>query len=191
MSAHLPTYSHILLTLDKIDSDIDPGELHGAICGLLSANSNASFQAIIDNVLQSIDQDNLLHRDALTTLESLFDTTKSQLNDPNCDFHLLLPEDDDSLEDLVFALGEWCQGFLLGLSLGGIKNLDKLPEEGAEIANDFLEIARAGSAYDIEDTEEDEQSFEELMEYVRVGALLINEILNPEKSQPLDRSKLH
>jgi uncharacterized protein YgfB (UPF0149 family) len=142
--------------------------------------------------LQSIDYDNLIHREALSSLESsLFEPSKNQLNDPNCDFHLLLPEDEDSVEDLVFSLGEWCEGFLLGLSLGGIKDLDKLPEEGAEIANDFLEIARAGSVYDIEDSEEDEQSFEELMEYVRVGALLINEILNPEKSLPLDRSKLH
>jgi len=191
MSKHLPNYSQILLTLDKIDSDIDPGELHGAMCGLLSANSNASFQTVVDNLLRSADYDNLLHRETLNTLEALFDTAKNQLNDPNCDFHLLLPDEEDSLEDLVFSLGEWCEGFLLGLNLGGIKDLDKLPEEGAEIANDFLEIARAGSAYDIEDTEEDEQSFEELMEYVRVGVLLVNEILNPEKSQPLDRSKLH
>ena len=191
MSTNLPNYSNILLTLDKIDSDIDPGELHGSICGLLSANSNAPFQIIIDNVLQSIDCNDLSHLEVLNTLESLFDTTKSQLNDPNCDFHLLLPEDEDSLEDSVFALGEWCQGFLLGLSLGGIKNPDKLPEEGAEIASDFLEIARAGSIYDIQDTEEDEQSFEELREYVRVGALLISEVLNPEKSHPLDPSKLH
>lgn len=191
MSTHLPKYSHILLTLDKLDSDIDPGELHGAICGLLSADSNGSFQTVSDNLLPSMDSDNLLHREELSTLEILFDTTKNQLNDPNCDFHLLLPDEEDSLEELVFSLGEWCQGFLLGLSLGGIKNPDKLPEEGAEIAKDFLEIARAGSAYDIEDTEEDEQSYEELMEYVRVGVLLINEILNPEKSLPVDRSKLH
>ena len=191
MSTTLPNYSHVLLTLDKIDSDIDPGELHGAISGLLSANSNASFQVIIDNVFQSIDYNDLLHREALSSIESLFDTTKHQLNDPNCDFHVLLPEDEDSLEELVFALGEWCQGFLLGLSLGGIKNPDNLPEEGAEIARDFLEIARAGNIYDIQDTEEDEQSFEELREYVRVGTLLISEILNPEKSVPVDRSKLH
>jgi yecA family protein len=191
MSTHLPAYSNILLTLDKIDADIDPDELHGAMCGLLSANNNASFQHVSENLLQSADHDNLLHREALDALEILFETTKSQLNDPTCDFHLLLPENEESVEDQVFALSEWCQGFLLGLNLGGIKELDKLPEEGAEIAKDFLEIARAGSAYDIQESEEDEQSFEELMEYVRVGALLISEILNPEKALPPDRSKLH
>jgi uncharacterized protein YgfB (UPF0149 family) len=190
MNSALPSYSNILLTLDRIESEIEPGELHGAFCGLLCANNKTTFDVVRDNLLQSLDHDNLLHREALSTLTSLFDVTNQQLNDPTCDFHLLLPED-ESVEELVFALGEWCQGFLLGLGLGGINDLEALPEEGAEIAKDFLEIARAGSMYTIEDNEEDEQSYEELMEYVRVGALLINEILNPEKSIPVDRSKLH
>jgi uncharacterized protein YgfB (UPF0149 family) len=179
-----------MLTLDKIDSEIDPSELHGAICGLICANNNTTFDAVRANLLQSLDENNLLHREALSSLSELFDNTNQQINDPTCDFHLLLPEN-DSVEELVFTLGEWCQGFLLGLSLGGVSDLEAIPEEGAEIANDFLEIARAGSMYTIEDSEEDEQSYEELMEYVRVGALLINEILNPEKSLPIDRSKLH
>lgn len=177
------------MTLDKIDSEIEPSELHGAFCGLL-CTQQTEFDAARNNLLQSFDEDNLLHREALQNLAALFDSTKQQINDPTCDFHLLLPED-ESLEESVFALGEWCQGFLLGLSLGGVNDLEALPEEGAEIAKDFLEIARAGSMYTIEDSEEDEHSYEELLEYVRVGALLINEILNPEKSAPVDRSKLH
>ena len=190
MNSALPSYNNILLVLDKIDSEIEPSELHGAMCGLLCANGATTFDGVRDNLMQSLDDNNLLHREALSSLETLFASTAQQINDPNCDFHLLLP-DDESVEDLVFALGEWCQGFLLGLSLAGIQNLETLPEEGAEIAQDFLEIARAGSMYTIEDTEEDEYSYEELMEYVRVGALLINEILNPEKSSPVDRNKLH
>jgi uncharacterized protein YgfB (UPF0149 family) len=176
--------------LDKIESEIEPSELHGAVCGLLCAKNKTTFDTVRDNLLQSLDHDNLLHREALSSLSSLFDSTNQQINDPTCDFHLLLPED-ESVEELVFALGEWCQGFLMGLSLGGVNDLEALPEEGAEIAKDFLEIARAGSMYTIEESEEDEHSFEELMEYVRVGVLLINEILNPEKSAPIDRSKLH
>ena len=190
MNSALPSYSHILLTLDKIESEIEPSELHGAFCGLLCANNKATFEVAQDNLLQSLDFDNLLHRESLSSLSMLFDNTNQQINDPTCDFHLLLPED-ESVEESVYSLGEWCQGFLLGLSLGGVNDLDSLPEEGAEIAKDFLEIARAGSMYTIEESEEDEHSFEELVEYVRVGALLINEILNPEKSMPLDRSKLH
>ncbi len=190
MSSELPSYSHILMSLDKIDAEIEPSELHGAICGLLCAQKDSDFDNLANHLFQATDQDNLLHREALSSLAALFDATNRQINDATCDFHLLLP-DDDSVEDMVFALGEWCQGFLLGLSLGGVRSPEALPEDGAEIAQDFLEIARAGSAYDIEESEEDEQSFEELMEYVRVGALLINEILNPEKSAPMDRSKLH
>jgi len=190
MNTTLPSYSHILLSLDKIDAEIEPSELHGAMCGLLCARNMSTFDNVVEHLLQSPDEDNLLYREALDNLSELFDSTNQQINDPNCDFHLLIPQD-DSVEELVFSLGEWCQGFLLGLSLGGVQDPAGLPEEGAEIAKDFLEIARAGSLYEIEDSEEDEHSYEELMEYVRVGVLLINEILNPEKSSPVDRSKLH
>jgi uncharacterized protein YgfB (UPF0149 family) len=190
MNTALPNYSHILMSLDKIDAEIEPSELHGAMCGLLSARYMSTFDNVVEHLLQSTDEGNLLHREALANLSALFESTSRQMNDPNCDFHLLLP-DDEAVEELVFALGEWCQGFLLGLSLGGVHDPAGLPEEGAEIAKDFLEIARAGSLYEIEDSEEDERSYEELVEYVRVSVLLLNEILNPEKSASIDRSKLH
>jgi uncharacterized protein YgfB (UPF0149 family) len=112
----------------------------------------------------------------------LHEATQGQLNDPTCDFHLLLPGDDEAIALRVQALGDWCQGFLTGLALGGIKDLQALPDNVREIANDLLEIARAHSSYDLEEQEEDEQAYAELTEYVRVGVMLINEELHPALS---------
>ena len=84
----------------------------------------------------------------------------------------------------MHALGEWCQGFLSGLTLGGISDFDKLGTDAREVVEDLVEIARAGTSYHLEGSEEDEQAYAELMEYLRVGVLLINEELQPLKSAP-------
>ena len=55
---------------------------------------------------------------------------------------------------------------------------DNLPDEVKELLTDFVEITKV----DVEDTSEDEQdigSFIEIMEYVRVGVILIQELLQP------------
>jgi uncharacterized protein YgfB (UPF0149 family) len=101
-----------------------------------------------------------------------------------------LPEDDAAVEERVEALGQWCQGFLLGISAGGLKDLDKLPGDSGEILRDMVEIARVGS-YELEGGDEDEESFQQLLEYVRTGVLLLNEEVNPTTAPPRDDVTLH
>ena len=98
----------------------------------------------------------------------------------------MLPDDDDSLTQRVNAIGDWSQGYLIGLSLGGITDFAPLPDDAREIAKDLLEISRAGTSYDLEGNEEDENAYAELVEYLRVGVLLINEELQPTQAAPLD-----
>jgi hypothetical protein len=54
----------------------------------------------------------------------------------------------------------------------------------------MVEIARAGS-YELDGGEEDEQSYQQLLEYVRTGVLLLNEELHPTKAPPRDDVTLH
>ena len=43
------------------------------------------------------------------------------MNNSDVEFELMLPDDDESLEARVEALGTWCQGFVYGLAAGGVK----------------------------------------------------------------------
>jgi len=88
-------------------------------------------------------------------------------------------------------LGVWCQGFVYGLAVGGVKEETELPEDSKELIKDILEISRAGYIADDEaeistdvedDNEEDEIAFMEVSEYVRMGTLLIYEELQPLQS---------
>ena len=105
---------------------------------------------------------------------------KVQLQGADFSYELLLPADDEPLQRRVLALAQWCQGFYLGLGVSGINQLEKLPEDSREVVSDMTEIARMEN-YDEQPGEEDEGAYAELVEYLRVGVLLIfEELSKPE-----------
>lgn len=191
METPCPDFSDIAFALDKLDTEVVPGEVHGMICGLLCANTAAKAGTWIESLWPHLPEGDVLVGEAIAVFKQLHDATRAQLNDPACDFQLLLPDDDISLDARVHALGDWCQGFLIGLSLGGVTDFSPLPEDAREIAKDLVEIARAGTSYELEGNEEDEQAYAELMEYLRVGVLLINEELQPTQAPPLGDETRH
>ncbi|HBY8882690.1 TPA: UPF0149 family protein, partial [Klebsiella pneumoniae] len=92
-----------------------------------------------------------------------------------------LPEGDDvSVFDRADALAGWVNHYLLGLGVTQPK-LDKVTGEAGEAIDDLRNIAQLGYDED-EDQEELEMSLEEIIEYVRVAALLCHD--NFTRSQP-------
>lgn len=192
MEHNIPDYLAISSALDKLETEVTASEVHGTLCGLLCANVGANANQWQDSLWpHAKDHNDLIKAEALETLNQLHDTSRLQLNDPNCEFEILLPDDDDSLDIRVNALGDWCQGYLVGLTLGGINDFSSLPENAREVANDMVEIARAGTSYDLEGSEEDENAYTELVEYLRIGILLINEELQPTQAPPQTDSTVH
>jgi len=186
MLQNLPDYLILNNALHKLDTEITPSEVHGTLCGLLCANSNAGAEVWQQALWPNQPSGDLLSAEAREIFKQTHGITRRQLNDPTCEFQMLLPDDDDGLDARVNALGDWCQGFLVGLSLGGITDFVLLPEDAREITKDLLEIARAGSSYELEGSEEDENAYAELVEYLRVGVLLINEELQPTQAPLVD-----
>ena len=184
MTQHVFHYDDIQDALERLNTTLFASEIHGTLCGLLCIKNGASAQGWLSETLQDVDQSNLLLKEAIDQLASLVQDTAMQINDPVFDFHLLLPDDDVSLDTRLECLGDWCQGFLAGLSMGGISDLKSLPQDAIEIATDMAEIARAGTSYDVSESEEDESAYQELVEYIRVGVLLIYEELHALASAP-------
>ena len=75
--------------------------------------------------------------------------------------------------DRADALAGWVNHFLLGLGMTQPK-LDKVKDETGEAIDDLRNIAQLGYDED-EDQEELEMSLEEIIEYVRVAALLCHD----------------
>jgi len=193
MEHNIPDYIAITAALEKLETEVTPSEVHGTLAGLLSANTGAKAELWQRSLWPHtpLESGDLLVAEALEIFNQLHDITRLQLNDPNCEFQLLLPVDDDHIDNRVNALGDWCQAYLVGLTLGGMKDFATLPDDAREVANDLVEIARAGTSYSLEGNEEDENAYAQLVEYLRVGVLLINEELQPTKAPPQSESSLH
>ncbi|MCK9532641.1 MAG: UPF0149 family protein [Gammaproteobacteria bacterium] len=180
----------VATALDQLDSALSPAECHGTLVGLLSASGKTDVAGWLARVAPAMDPADLTAQEARQVLLDLFGETVAQLNDPGLGFEPLLLPDDEPLNDRVEALGEWCQGFLMGLSEGGMKNTDDLPGDAGEVMRDMVNLSRAAS-YSTSESEEDETAYTELVEYVRTGVLLLNEELNPTQAPPRGDSTLH
>jgi yecA family protein len=176
--------------LEQAETEMRAEECHGTLSGLFCAKGELSPDDWLSFIAKGLDQNDLLAKEALETFGKLYEQTRQGINDSTLDFQLLLPGDEASVEERIESLGQWCQGFLLGLSAGGVTDIDKLPGDSGEILRDIVEIARAGS-YELEGGEEDENSFYQLLEYVRTGILLINEELHPTKAPPRTDVTVH
>lgn len=173
--------------LEQLESGMDAIECHGILTGLLCAQGKMEERKWLAIVAPDAAPGNVLAREAETVMEFVMTETFRQLNEPELGFQPLLPTDEEPLRERVEGLGHWCQGFLLGMSEGGIRDMDALPEDTRELTRDFVEIARAESySVDEDEGEEDEAAYSDLVEYVRTGVLLINEELNPSKAPPRD-----
>ncbi len=176
--------------LFNVDATLGATESHGALCGMLCAQGATEASQWMLHVLGEHEETSKLLQQTGKKLIKIHEISVEQMNASDAEFELMLPDDDESLEMRVEALGIWCQGFVYGLAAGGIKEDTVLPEDSKELIRDILEISRAGYVADNEaelateeeNTEEDEVAFMKVSEYVRMGILLIYEELQPLQS---------
>lgn len=145
-------------------------ELHGSLVGYLCGRGSIDAAHVLD-ALQLESEGAHPDDDAHALLANLHDQTVRELDDPQLRFQPLLPDDERAVAERADALVDWCRGFLGGFGLTGPASRDKLSEDGREIMSDLAAIAGSQLAHG--DTEEDEQSLAEVLEFVRIGALLM------------------
>lgn len=154
---------------------------HGVVSGCLVADASLSAQRLAEALGERHSQAGHDMSAFLDVIESLRLDVLRSLNDADLGFEPLLPDETEDLAPRARALGLWVDGFLGGLGqtprLGGLKPTP----EGAEILRDFAEIARIDP--EPETSEENEQAFAELNEYVRVGVMLLADELTPAPSR--------
>ncbi len=185
MSDNHQAIEQLTRALETVNRKIGAVECHGLLTGLLCAKSGLNEQEWVRFIAAGENPE-----EGEAVFKALYRETVRQLENTLLDFHPLLPDEDEALEERVVALAEWVQGFLLGLAEGGSADPDKLPEDSAEIVRDFAHIAGAES-YEFGESDEDESAYTELLEYVRTGVLLVNEEVNPTKAPPLGDVTLH
>ncbi len=189
-------YDEINDALKRIGVEQDSAEVHGTLCGLFCTVGGLSADFWLDNTILPVPEEDALTVDALSNesralLTLLFNATEKQLAGQDFEFELFLPDDEAGLYARVEALGHWCQGFLFGLSQGGLTDPAGLPGELPEIVKDLVEISRADS-YELQDNAQDENDYMQLVEFVRVAVqLFVDEMQQFQVAEPDDESSYH
>lgn len=160
--------------LSPLLKPIDPAELHGLLCGLLCTDASLDRDQWIYKAREALVEDSGYSQALDELILQLFDENASQIGNLDEPVTLLLPDDDTPLSERVRALGSWCQGLLYGLGLGESGWSNRLGAESAEFLKDVADIAQIGLDTD-EGNEADENAYAEVVEYLRVGLMLIQQ----------------
>ncbi|MFC3607657.1 YecA/YgfB family protein [Stutzerimonas tarimensis] len=146
---------------------VTPAELHGLLLGRSCAGAGFETQgwlADAGELLGSEPEGGL--RQALVGLQEM---VRGELTGDDVSLVLLLPADDEPLSSRTFALAQWCQGFLAGFGLAAGQRT--LSEEGTEVLEDLAAIAQVQDV--LQESEDGENDYMEVMEYLRVAPLLL------------------
>lgn len=175
-----PDYENLNRLLAAQAVALTAAEMHGLLSGILcGGKQNDGWQVLV----HELTNDGLAFTQTLAgPLRELHQATASALADASFQFQLLLPVDDDdgaALFARVDALAGWVNHFLLGLGVVQ-PQLDKVQGDVREAIDDLRNIGQLGYDED-EDREALAQSLEEVIEYVRMAAILChNDFTRPD-----------
>ncbi len=179
-------YDALKSTLHTLNTDDTISSAHGILCGFACVKPDLNLDDWLNEIIVSIDLNNLSEKSAHEELAMIFNETSLQLNDPTLNFQLLIADEDSKLGEQANTLIEWCQGYLTGLGLQKISTTD---DDALEMIKDISEISKLDT--NLLDTEKNAQDLNEIIEFVRIGVLLIQETLQPSKQDFISPERLH
>lgn len=165
-----------------------PSFIQGMLIGLICGDNDIEESVWIKKLLEEA-QAKSVKESFLRALDEMFQSTNKGLNGSGFELTLCLPEDNETVAVRALMLGQLCEGFIYGLGLiGRGGEQDKLSRDVQEILSDFGSIAQIdveGLAKDETSAEAEEDDLMQLVEFVRVGMLMVNEELNPTQAPPI------
>lgn len=177
--------------LERAHATLDASECHGVLCGLLCATSQFSEERWLSEILAPGESGGPEAARCAKMLRSTRRETERQLEGHQFEFEPMLPDDGEPLTQRGKALVRWCRGFLYGLAVGGTDDSVATSEDMREVLKDLSEFTQL----EVSDLEEGsnalESDYAELVEYVRVGVMLIHTELKARHEAPRGGEQLH
>lgn len=164
-----PDFPELEQALRRADVSAGAAEVHGMLCAVMSVPGKGRVESWLEEVLGDGARSPTRCRALLLGLAA---RTARELTSDDLDLRLLLPADTAPVAERVQALGDWCAGYVFGLQLAGAGDLDKLEPDSREVVEDLAEFMRMDAGGD--SSEESERALMELVEYVRVGVIIVS-----------------
>lgn len=180
-------YDEVNAELGAVHAGMRASECHGFLCGQFCSSNNLNVGIWREFLLGGID-DEVDIVDCTAILERLANQVKLDILSEEISFELLLPEDDEAIGIRSSALAEWCSGFASGLGIGGMSEKEKMNIECDEFVKDVISISNMETS--LEEGEDSETALFEIIEYIRVGTIMLHQEwhmvdINTDKSEVL------
>ena len=149
---------------------VSPSQLHGCLCGVLCAGAPTEAEYGLDALSQALDI--VMHGELASRIMQLYTVTEVALKDEEFTFLPLLPDDDEEIGLRTSALASWCGGFMSGFAYviaGDEATAAALSQDTGEVLKDVAAMAQAHA--DDESEEDAEDSYIELVEYLRAAVV--------------------
>ena len=171
-------YAHCSRVLETTNADLGFAESHGLLCGRICSGRDVDIEGWMFEVIGPEAKGDRERCEAV--LRAVSEETRARLEAPDFGFAPFLPDDEAPLALRCSELARWCQGFLYGLGASGRLELETLSDDAREMLSDLSAITALGAGDESEDVERD---YCELVEYLRMGVMLVNEELT-HRSDP-------
>jgi uncharacterized protein YgfB (UPF0149 family) len=156
--------------------DVGASGAHGLLCGLICGGEREVQQRLANEWFTSRIKDDPAVDECQLAIDELVQGVNSSVEGIDFGFPLLLPDDNNPLQERAVAVRDWCEGFLYGVGLVEFKDKDGLPAQVQEALNDISEISRM-DIDGISGDEEEEAALTEVMEFIWVAAMLVHDEL--------------
>lgn len=174
MTDHEPTYEALESALRQAESEMSPAESHGLICGMLCVDPAVSDDRWIGEVVSESPEGGTDPAGARELLARLRGASAAALAGEEVGLQLFLPADDAALMLRTEALIHWCNAFLYGLGVAGLRDDASLSPQAREVLEELTEVSQLDPEAE---GEEDERAFFDVSEFVRVSVMLLYEDL--------------
>lgn len=158
--------------------------LHGMLTGELCGAEQLNVSDFIGGLLKALEVSKV-QESVLNHLYRLYEATLAGLTSAQCDMKLCLPDDSHNLYEQALAVRQWCDGFIYGFGMVHADRGDLIGE-----VKEYLETLMEVSRIDLEalqGVEDDELAvqLEEIIEFLRIGAIAVYENLHPAPKAPV------
>ncbi|PKF61924.1 YecA family protein [Psychromonas sp. psych-6C06] len=166
----IPSFGQITEILEDAELFTTPSELHGILSGFICGGINLDSKSWMAHLNDVINEGMGLPSKAKKLANKLHADVVNQVTDDGLGYVLLLPDDDKPLDDRCDAMSQWAQGFLVGFGMVQPR-LNQASQEVQELIKDVRDISQVSLDFEQED-EESEIAYAEIVEYLRIGAML-------------------
>jgi len=182
----LLSFEKITETLEAAELYTNASETHGVLSGLVCGGvklDDQSWQSLFNDV---VNEGMGLPLNVQRVIDSIYEQVVNQITDDGLGFKLLLPNDDIPLDDRAESMAQWAQGFLVGFGMVQ-QGLNEASDDIQELIRDIRDISQVSLDFEQED-EESEIAFTEIVEYLRVGAMLCFNTFSRKPTSPVSKT---